>query len=305
MEQAGMGGSISFEVEGFFDPATFTVSYIVFDQESRDAVVLDPVLDYEPGGSVVSTGSLERLAAFIEERRLALQAIMETHAHADHLSGARVLSERFGVPVVIGEKITTVQRLFKELYHLSDDFPCDGRQFDRLLADGERFEAGTLSFRVLHTPGHTPACVSYLIGDAVFTGDALFMHDYGTGRCDFPGGDPSALYHSVHDRLYALPDETRVFVGHDYQPGGRQVAWETTIGRSKRENPQLRQNHTEEEFVRMRRARDARLLPPRLLHPSVQVNINAGRLPLPESNGVAYLKIPIQSRPPRVETKGG
>ncbi|RME43470.1 MAG: MBL fold metallo-hydrolase, partial [Deltaproteobacteria bacterium] len=168
------------------------------------------------------------------------------------------------------------------------------RQFDRLLADGERFQAGSLSFEVLATPGHTPACVSYRIGDAVFTGDALFMHDYGTGRCDFPGGDPHALYHSVHERLYALPDETRVFVGHDYQPGGRPVAWETTIGRSKRENLQLRLEHTEAEFVRMRRARDATLLPPRLLHPSVQVNIRGGRLPDPEANGVSYLKIPIR-----------
>lgn len=281
------------KIETRFDSATSTLTYVVYDEVTKDAVIIDPVLDYDPLASQTSVESADRLVRWIREEGLHVHYVLETHAHADHLTAAPFLQDQLGAPVAIGEHIRTVQETFKSVFALPADFPTDGRQFGRLLRDGETLQAGSLDIAVIHTPGHTPACVSYLVEDAVFTGDALFMHDYGTGRCDFPRGSAEALYASVHDKLYALPDDTRVFVGHDYQPGGREVAWETTIGRSKRENPQLRADTTREEFVRFRNERDATLAAPRLLFQSVQVNIAAGQLPAADDNGIRMLHLPL------------
>jgi glyoxylase-like metal-dependent hydrolase (beta-lactamase superfamily II)/rhodanese-related sulfurtransferase len=283
------------EIRAFFDPDTFTLTYIVYDAASRDAVVIDPVLDYDVVASRTSTRSLARVAAFVRERELRVHYVLETHAHADHLSGSQWLKHHFGAKLAIGERIREVQQTFRDALDLPH-IAADGSQFDRLLADGEVIECGTLSIATIATPGHTPSCVTYRIGDALFTGDALFMHDYGTGRCDFPCGSAADLYDSI-SRLYALPDTMRVYPGHDYQPGGRPVAWETTIGRSKRENPQLHAGTTKAEFVAMRTARDKTLQPPHLLYPSVQINIDAGRLPPLHDNGRRYLTIPISQAP--------
>jgi glyoxylase-like metal-dependent hydrolase (beta-lactamase superfamily II) len=283
-------------IETFYDPATYTLTYVVFDPDRRDAVVIDPVLDYDPLASATSTASVERVAAFLKDKGLRLHYVLETHAHADHLSGSQYLKRRFDAKVGIGARIVEVQRVFKGVFDLPESFAADGRQFDRLFEDGETFTAGSLAVEVLATPGHTPACVSYKIGDAVFTGDALFMEDYGTGRCDFPSGSADALYTSIHERLYALPDATRVFVGHDYQPNGRPLRYETTIGKSKESNVQLRASTTRDDFVQRRKARDAKLAAPRLLYPSVQINIDAGRLPAPHANGRRYLTIPLDAR---------
>jgi glyoxylase-like metal-dependent hydrolase (beta-lactamase superfamily II)/rhodanese-related sulfurtransferase len=284
------------QIQPFFDPGTFTLTYVVFDLDSRDAVVIDPVLDYDVVSSKTSTKSLEQVAAFIRERELRVHYVLETHAHADHLSGSQWLKQHFDAKIAIGERIREVQETFKDVLDLSY-LMTDGSQFDRLLADGEVVEAGTLRIDVIATPGHTPACVTYKVGDALFTGDALFMHDYGTGRCDFPRGSAEALYDSVAQRLYTLPDTMRVYPGHDYQPGGREVAWETTIGRSKQDNPQLRATTTRSEFVGMRTARDRTLAAPRLLYPSVQINIDAGHLPPKHANGRRYLTTPISEAP--------
>lgn len=278
-------------IQAFFDPDTSTLTYVVFDPASRDAVVIDPVLDYDVLASRTSTRSVERIAALVRERELRVHYALETHAHADHLSGSQWLKQHLGARVAVGERIREVQATFRNALDLPE-LATDGSQFDRLLADGEVVTCGTLRIETIATPGHTPACVTYRIGDALFTGDALFMHDYGTGRCDFPRGSAEALYDSIM-RLYALPDTTRVFPGHDYQPNGRAVAWETTIGRSKRDNPQLRATTSKDEFVALRTARDRTLQAPRLLYPSVQVNLDAGRLPRPHANGVRYLTIPI------------
>jgi glyoxylase-like metal-dependent hydrolase (beta-lactamase superfamily II) len=286
------------QIRHFFDPATFTLSYLVWDPQSKDAIVIDPVLDYDPLASQTSTASVDRLAAVIEQLGLRLHWVLETHAHADHLSGSQLLAQRFTTPIAIGANITEVQATFKQMFDLPSEFATDGSQFDRLLHDGEQFEAGSLTIKVLATPGHTPACVTYQIDDAIFTGDALFMHDYGTGRCDFPRGSAHALYESVHDKLYTLPDETRVFVGHDYQPGGRELAFETTIGKSKASNPQLRADTSEREFVEFREARDATLTVPRLLFQSVQVNIDAGRIPRAHANEIRYLRLPLNAFQP-------
>jgi glyoxylase-like metal-dependent hydrolase (beta-lactamase superfamily II)/rhodanese-related sulfurtransferase len=283
------------EIKAFFDPDTFTLSYVVFDPASRDALVIDPVLDYDVLASQTSTRSLERLAGFIRRRELRVHYSLETHAHADHLSGSQWLKARFGATIAIGERIREVQETFCETLDLPH-VAVDGSQFDQLLTDGEILTCGTLQVETIATPGHTPACVTYRIGDALFTGDALFMHDYGTGRCDFPRGSAEALYDSI-TRLYALPDEMRVFPGHDYQPGGREVAWETTIERSKRDNVQLCADTPKEDFVRLRTTRDRTLAPPRLLYPSVQINIDGGRLPPPHANGHRYLTAPISEAP--------
>lgn len=281
------------QIETFFDPRTYTLTYVVYDEETKDAVVIDPVLDYDPLASATDVESVRKVERFLRETGLKLHYVLETHAHADHLSASQYLKKRFGAKIGIGEKITVVQETFREIFDLGPDFPVDGSQFDRLFADGEVFDAGSLQIEVIATPGHTPACVTYRIGDAIFTGDALFVEDQGTGRCDFPRGDAAALYHSIHDKLYALPDETRVFVGHDYQPGGRELRYETTIGAEKRKNVQLQGDTSKEEFVALRTSRDATLAPPRLLFPSVQVNVNAGRLPKVRSNGHRYLHVPL------------
>jgi len=285
-------------IETFFDPVTFTLTYVVFDPKTRDAVVIDPVLDYDVLSSKTSTASIARVEAFLKQKELKLHYVLETHAHADHLSGSQYLKRRFNAPVAIGAAIVDVQKVFSGVFDLGAAVPTDGSQFDRLLADGETIAAGALPLEIIATPGHTPACVTYKIGDAIFTGDALFIEDYGTGRCDFPSGSADALYTSVHERLYALPDATRVFVGHDYQPNGRALRAETTIGRSKESNVQLRASTSREEFVRRRNERDAMLQAPRLLFPSVQVNIDAGRLPRPHANGQRYLTIPLGLKTP-------
>lgn len=280
------------EVKAFFDERTFTVTFVAWDAATRDAVVIDPVLDYEPVGSYTWTESVDAVTEFVRQQGLRVHWALETHAHADHLSASQVLRRRLDSKVVIGERITEVQETFKVVFDLGAGFATDGSQFDRLVKDGETFHAGSLPIEVIATPGHTPACVSYKIGDAVFTGDALFMDDYGTGRTDFPKGSAEDLYDSVQ-RLYQLPDSTRVFVGHDYQPGGREVKWETTIGVSKRDNPQLKASTPRDEFVRFRRERDSGLAAPKLLFQSVQVNVNAGRLPEPHENGIRYLNVPL------------
>ena len=286
------------KIEHFYDPATFTLTYVVYDPESRDAVVIDPVLDYDPLASATSTTSVAAIESFLRKENLKLHYVLETHAHADHLSGSQYLRRRFDAKVGIGARITEVQQAFKPIFDLGAAFAVDGSQFDRLFTDGETIRAGTLAIEVIATPGHTPACVTYEIEDAVFTGDALFIEDYGTGRCDFPRGSADALYTSVHDRLYALPDSTRVFVGHDYQPLGRPLRFETTIGKSKEANIQLRASTSREEFVKMRSERDAKLSPPRLIYQSVQVNVDAGHLPKPRANGLRYLTIPLNATTP-------
>ncbi len=288
------------EIKAFFDKRTQTLTYVVFDPQTRDAVVIDPVLDYEPVGSLTFTESVDAVTAFIHERGLRLHYVLETHAHADHLSGSQLLARRFGARVVIGKRITEVQATFKHVFDLPATFATDGSQFDVLLDEGTQLEAGSLSISALATPGHTPACLSYLIGDAVFTGDALFMDDYGTGRCDFPRGSADMLFDSVK-KLYELPGSTRVFVGHDYQPNGRDVRWETTIGRSKRHNVQLNERTTRAEFVSFRQRRDAQLPAPRLLFQSVQINVDAGRLPPPHENGLRYLRLPLNTSSPESE----
>ncbi len=279
-------------IEPFFDPATFTLTYVVWDPSTKDAVVIDPVLDYDPAAGLTSTTSVDKVAEYLRREQLKLRFILETHAHADHLSGSQILRRHFDAKVVIGERIRVVQETFKQIFDLPPAFATDGSQFDRLVADGEVITAGSLSIRVIATPGHTPACVTYQIDDALFTGDVLFMDDYGTGRCDFPRGSAEAMYESIQ-KLYALPDATRVFVGHDYQPNGRDVKWETTIRASKARNPQLDARTTREGFVAMRTARDATLAAPRLLFPSVQINVDAGRMPAPHANGHRYLVVPL------------
>jgi len=287
-------------IESFFDNHTSTLTYVVYDPATRDALVIDPVLDFDQAGAVISTESVDRVSEFLRREALRLRAILETHAHADHLSGSQVLRARFpGAFVAIGDRIREVQDVFKAIFDLGDEFSADGQQFDRLLADGERVTAGSLEIHVIATPGHTPACVSYHIDDAVFTGDALFMPDYGTGRCDFPRGSAKALHHSITSRLYALPDATRVFVCHDYSPNGRPLAYETTIGASRQHNIQLPADRSEADFVAFRQARDAKLDAPKLLYPSLQVNIRGGHLPEPSRPGAAaYLKIPLRLKAP-------
>lgn len=282
-------------VKEFFDKATWTLTYVVYDSQTKDGLVIDPVWDYDPAASKLSTESADEVLAYIKQENLKIHYILETHAHADHVSGAQVLKKIIpGSKVGIGAKITEVQQVFKNVFNLNPEFPTDGSQFDILLTETEELKAGSLSIKTIFTPGHTPACASYLIGDALFTGDALFMPDYGTGRCDFPAGSANELYSSVHEKLYKLPDETRVYVGHDYLPNGRNVAFETTIGESKKQNIQLRAETSREEFVGFRTNRDKKLGAPRLLLPSVQVNIDAGNLPAVENNGARYLKIPIR-----------
>lgn len=286
------------EIKAFFDGPTFTLTYVVWDEATKDAVVIDSVLNYDPIASQTSTSSLDQVSDYVRQNGLRLHWALETHAHADHLSGAQLLSKRFDAKTAIGGQITAVQETFKGVFNLGDDFAVDGSQFDKLLSHGETLLAGSLEVHVIGTPGHTPACLTFHIGDALFTGDALFMHDYGTGRCDFPKGKASDLYCSIQERLYSLPDETRVFPGHDYMPDGRELAYETTVGKSKAENPHLRPETALEEFVSLRNARDAALEAPRLLYQSVQFNINGGQLPPAASNGIRYFKLPVNMRKP-------
>lgn len=286
------------EIKTFFDPITFTLTYVVWDPATKDAVIVDPVLDFDPASGEIATVSLEKVYQFATSGQLKVHYVLETHAHADHISGAHELVTRYfpKAQIAIGENIRMVQKTFKKLFNLPPSFLTDGSQFHRLFKDNEIVRAGSLEFKVLFTPGHTPACASYLFGETIFTGDALFLPDSGTGRCDFPEGDAKALYHSIFDKLYRLPDKTRVLVGHDYQPNGRALGFETTIGESKRSNIQLKESTTEADFVNFRTKRDASLAAPRLLLPSIQVNIAAGKFPDPESNGISYLKIPLTQK---------
>lgn len=286
------------EVKAFFDAPTFTLTFVVYDEATKDAVVIDSVLNYDPIASQTSTESLDELSNFVRSNGLRVHYALETHAHADHLSGAQMVKKRFDAKTAIGENIVAVQEVFKGVFDLGAGFPTDGSQFDKLIAHGERLRAGSLEVRAIATPGHTPACLTYQIGDAIFTGDALFMHDYGTGRCDFPKGSASDLYDSIQDRLYTLPDGTRVFPGHDYLPDGRDLQWETTIAKSKAHNPHLRPETALEEFVSLREARDKQLEAPRLLYQSVQFNIHGGQLPAPGATGIRHFKIPVNMRKP-------
>ncbi len=280
-------------VKAFYDARTSTLTYIVYDLDSKDAIIIDPVLNYDPNSGKISCDSVDDVLLFVEKERLRPHYALETHAHADHLSSSYFLRQKLsGLKVGAGANIVKTQTFFKERFNLSN-LQTDGGQFDHLFKDGEEVKAGSLSFKVIHTPGHTPACVSYLVDDAIFVGDTLFMPDFGTARVDFPQGSASDLYHSIHEKLYQLPDETRVFVGHDYQPGGRDLEFETTIGRQKADNIQINATVSEEQYTKFRTEKDGTLDAPKLLLPAIQVNIDGGKLPEPEGNGVRYLKIPL------------
>ncbi len=282
------------EVKGFFDPATFTISYVVSDPRTRRAAIIDSVLDYDPKSGRTRTASADAIIAHVKEAGLAVDWHLETHAHADHLSAAPYLKQALGGRIAIGEHITTVQRTFKTVFNAEPGFATDGRQFDALLKDGETFAIGELRARVMHTPGHTPACVTYVVGDSAFVGDTLFMPDYGTARCDFPGGDARVLYASIR-KVLALPADTKLYMCHDYQPGGRAPAWQTTVAEERASNLHVRDGVSEDAFVAMRTARDKTLDMPVLILPAVQINMRAGAFPPPEDNGISYLKIPLNA----------
>ena len=279
-------------IQSFFDTTTGTVSYVVTDAASRRAAIIDPVLDYDSKSGHTSTKSADALLDYVRANEITVEWILETHAHADHLSGAHYVQEQVGGKIAIGERIREVQATFKQLYNLGPAFLPDGNQFDHLFKDGEVFHIGDVKATALWVPGHTPADLAYVIEDAVFTGDTLFMPDVGTARADFPGGNALTLYRSIH-RLLELPSETRVFVCHDYPPEGRDAAWETTVAEQRASNIHVRDGVSEDEFVALRNARDATLEMPTLILPSIQVNIRAGQLPPAEDNGVAYLRIPL------------
>lgn len=280
-------------IRAFFDERTSTLTYVVWDPSTHDAVVIDPVLDYDPAGSTTWNESVQVAIAFMNQEKLKLRYVLETHAHADHLSGSQLLKEACpNVKVAIGKRITVVQQMFKGIFSLPESFPTDGRQFDALLEEGKPLRAGSLEVNMKYTPGHTAACTTLRIGDALFTGDALFMPDSGCGRCDFPGGSAEELYDSVTRQIYSEPDSLRIFVGHDYQPGGRELRYETTVGEQKRSNIAINGSTSRQDFVAFRQRRDAQLPAPKLLFQSVQVNIDAGRLPPPQGE-ISYLKMPL------------
>ncbi|MDR5799201.1 MULTISPECIES: MBL fold metallo-hydrolase [Caballeronia] len=281
-------------IHPFFDPATWTVTYVVFAEGHAGCAIIDPVLDYDPKAGRTSTASADKVIAFVRERALRVEWILETHAHADHLSAAAYLKRELGGRVAIGQHIRRVQGVFKTLFNLEPAFRLDGSQFDHLFEDGETFAIGELTGRAMHVPGHTPADMAYQIGDAMFVGDTLFMPDVGTARCDFPGGDAYELYRSIR-KLLALPADMRLFMCHDYPPEGREPAWETTVRAQRERNIHVHDGVSEEEFVAMRQARDATLAMPTLILPAVQVNVRAGEFPPPEANGLRYLKIPLNA----------
>ena len=280
------------EVKTFFDKQTFTFTHLVFDSTSKDAVVFDPVLDLDTVGWRTYNDSLQELDRFISEHQLNLHYVLDTHIHADHLSGMQHLKEKYKAPLVINSAITVVQDTFKQVFNLGDDFDTSGSDFDVLVKDGDQLNAGSIKIDVLHTPGHTPACTTYKIENNLFTGDALFVPSIGTGRCDFPKGSAKDLYHSVTKKLYSQPDESKVFPGHDY-PGSRELQTFTTIGESKKSNVDLPEKRSEAEYIKFMESRDSKLPLPKLIYQGVQVNLTAGQLPKKESNGQSYLKIPI------------
>jgi glyoxylase-like metal-dependent hydrolase (beta-lactamase superfamily II) len=288
------------KIQHFFDSDTFTLTYIVSDESTKDSVIIDPVLDFDPPSGRVKDQSIQEVLKYISDNHLKVRAILETHAHADHLSSSQILKQIFPEAILgIGEKIKVVQEVFKGHFNLPN-LKTDGSQFDKLFKAFEEVNFGSLKMRALPTPGHTPACMSYQFGGSIFVGDALFMPDYGTGRCDFPRGSAKDLYKSVSEILYSLPDTTKVFVGHDYSPGGREMKYQTTIGESKSSNIQLKIETSEREYVDFRTTKDKTLKAPRLLLPSIQVNIAAGHLPDLEENGKSYLKLPLS-----IELKSG
>jgi glyoxylase-like metal-dependent hydrolase (beta-lactamase superfamily II) len=280
-------------VEAFFDPATFTYSYVVSDPSSQRCAIIDSVLDYDPASGRTSHSSADRLIDYVKAHKLQVDWLLETHVHADHLSAAPYLQRELGGQLAIGEHITTVQNTFGKLFNAGSEFATDGRQFDHLFKDGDTFAIGSLQARALQTPGHTPACMTYVIGDAGFVGDTLFMPDYGTARCDFPGGDARTLFQSIR-KLFALPGDTRLFMCHDYKaPGRDDFRYQTTVAEQRALNVHVHEGISEADFVAMRSARDATLGMPLLILPSVQVNMRAGQLPPAEDNGTRYLKIPL------------
>ncbi len=281
-------------VEAFFDPNTSTVSYVVYERPGSACAIIDSVLDYDHNSGRTASTAADRLVEFIKAKKLQVEWVLETHVHADHLSAADYLKDKLGGKLAIGEYIREVQTTFKNIYNLDAGFAVDGSQFDHLFAADEIFSIGNLKAQALHVPGHTPADMAYLIGDAVFTGDTLFMPDLGSARCDFPGGDARKLYRSVR-RLLSLPDETRLFFCHDYPPEGREVQWEASVASERVSNIHLNDNVGEEEFVEMRSAKDVGLDMPTLILPALQVNIRAGAMPETESNGIQYLKIPLNA----------
>ena len=281
-------------IHGIFDPATWTVTYVVYDQAGGTCAIIDSVLDYDPKSGRTSTASADQVIAFVKDQQLSVAWILETHAHADHLTAAPYLKAHVGGQTAIGDHITAVQRVFKGVFNLEGSFQVDGAQFDHLLHEDETFAIGQLTAKALYVPGHTPACVAYQVGDAVFVGDTLFMPDVGSARCDFPGGDAKTLYASAR-KILSLPAETRLFMCHDYPPEGRDVKFETTVAEQRAHNIHLHDGIDEAEFVRMRTERDATLAMPVLILPAVQINIRAGAFPPKDDNGVSYLKIPLNA----------
>lgn len=280
------------DIKSQFDPATKTVSYVLIDPETRHAAIIDSVLDFDAKAGRTSTASAEKLIETVQNAGATVDYILDTHVHADHMTAAQFLKSELGGAVCIGNQVGKVQKTFAHIFNLGPDFPTDGSQFDRLLADGEKLSLGEYEIEVLSVPGHTPACSAYKVEDAIFTGDTIFMPDFGSARCDFPNGDARTLYKSVR-RLLSYPDDTRLFLCHDYGPGGRDFIWETTVAQQNAENIHINATVDEEAFVKFRTERDATLNAPDLILPSVQVNIRAGHLPEPEANGIAYLKIPL------------
>lgn len=282
------------EVKAFFDEATFTVTYVVSDPASGRAAIIDPVLDYEPNSGRTSTRSVDRVVDYVKAAKLSVDWILETHVHADHLSAAPIIRERVGGQTAIGAQVVAVQSTFRNIFNIAD-LAVDGSQFDHLFVDGEAFKVGNVDARVIATPGHTPACVTYVIGDAAFVGDTLFMPDFGTARTDFPGGSAAELYASIR-KILALPGDTRLFMCHDYKAPGREVyAWESSVTEQRKNNIHINDNITEEAFIALREGRDRELGMPKLLLPSIQVNVRAGALPDAEDNGIRYLKIPLNA----------
>jgi glyoxylase-like metal-dependent hydrolase (beta-lactamase superfamily II) len=280
-------------IQPFFDKTTFTVTYVVVDEATKSCAIIDPVLDYDAPSGRTSHGAADQVMAFIRNAELRTEYILETHAHADHMSAAAYLKAQLGGKVGIGVHIVEVQKLFSKLFNLKDELAPYGQQFDALFREGEEFAVGSLVGKVMHTPGHTPACVTYIIGDAAFVGDTLFMPDYGSARADFPGGDARELYRSMR-RILALPGSTRLFTCHDYKAEGRDTfAWESTVEEQRKNNIHVRDGISEQDFVAMRTARDKTLNMPQLILPSIQVNIRAGRMPPSEDNGTSYLKLPL------------
>ena len=281
-------------VTAFFDEATFTVTYVVADPDSAHAAIVDPVLDYDPASGRTSTASADKVAAFVRDNNLSIDWVLETHVHADHLSAAPYLREKLGGRIAIGKNVAAVQETFQGVFNI-EDLATDGSQFDHLFEDGDEFSIGGMAGSIIGTPGHTPACITYVIGDAAFVGDTLFMPDFGTARTDFPGGDAGMLYDSIQ-RTLALPGDTRLFMCHDYKaPGRDEFAWETSVAEQREVNVHINRNVSRDEFVAMREGRDAELGMPKLILPSIQVNVRAGQLPEAEANGVRYLKIPLDT----------